>query len=129
MSDTGRPDGISPRIVEIEWGRIRIEEEEEDFKDAKLFPGGCRRWDWNETATRHAPGVQRADVEELVAHGAGVVVVGTGYRGRLGIKRETIEFLEQRGIDLHVMQTEAAVERYNELRCDESVGGLFHTTC
>ncbi len=129
MPDISRPGGTSPRIVALEWGRIRIEGEPEDFKDAKLFPGGGREWDWNETATRHDPGVQRADVAELVEQGATVVVVGTGYRGRLGVEREAIEYLERRGIEAHLMHTEAAVKRYNELRHDESVGGLFHTTC
>ena len=44
-------------------------------KDFKLYTGGGRAWDWAETGTRHSPGVQPADVEELVAHGATAVVL------------------------------------------------------
>jgi hypothetical protein len=40
------------------------------FKDAKVFPGGAREWDWRETGTRHVPGIQPADVQELIEHGA-----------------------------------------------------------
>jgi len=35
---------------------------------AKLFPGGLREWDWRETGTRHVPGIQHADVQELIEH-------------------------------------------------------------
>ena len=57
----------SPGIKHLSWGRLETEHGE--FKDAKLFPGGAREWDWNETGTRHEPGVQPADVEELLEHG------------------------------------------------------------
>jgi hypothetical protein len=33
------------------------------------------------------------------------------------------------GIEVEVLQTEAAVERFNELRESMPVGGLFHSTC
>jgi len=71
------------------------------FKDAKVFPGGAREWDWRETGTRHVPGIQPTDVQELIEH----------------------------GIKVEVLQTEAAVERFNELRESVPVGGLFHSTC
>ena len=44
-------------------------------KDFKLYRGGGRAWDWAETGTRHSPGIQPADVEELVARGATTVVL------------------------------------------------------
>lgn len=44
-------------------------------KDFKLYPGGGRAWDWAETGTRHSPGIQPADVEELVAHGATIAAL------------------------------------------------------
>jgi hypothetical protein len=36
--------------VSVEWGRIEIEGVGE-VKDAELFPGGGRAWDWAETGT------------------------------------------------------------------------------
>jgi len=33
-------------------------------KDFKLYPGGGREWDWDETRTWHTPGIQPADVKE-----------------------------------------------------------------
>ncbi len=118
----------SPRITHLSWGRLDVEGEG-TFKDAKLFPGGAREWDWRETGTHHVPGIQPADVEELLAQGATAVVLSKGILERLQVCPETITLLEARGIAVHVLQTEAAVRRYNALRDSEQVAGLFHSTC
>lgn len=123
---TGEPS--SPRIASVSWGRIEIEGHGA-FKDAKVWPGGARAWDWNETGTRHDPGVQPADVEELLEHGAEVVVLTKGMQRRLGVKPETIEALEDAGVDVKVLPTDEAARVYNELADRARVGGLFHTTC
>jgi hypothetical protein len=117
----------SPRITRLSWGRLDVEDG--SFKDAKLFPGGSREWDWNETGTRHTPGIQPTDVEELLEHGATVVVLSKGFHERLGVCQETLRMLEEKGVGVHVEQTEAAVERYNELSEHERVGALIHSTC
>ncbi len=124
---------VAPRITSLSWGRIEVELEGDgstlSFKDAKLFPGGAREWDWNETGTRHTPGIQPSDVEELIAHGAEVVVLSRGMYQRLRVTPETLRWLEDRGVAAHVLSTEEAVRLYNELREGRKVGGLFHSTC
>lgn len=122
-------EGRSPRIIHLSWGRIEVEGGAVPYKDVKLFPGGSREWDWSETGTEHSRGIQPADVEELLEHGATVVVLSRGMYERLGVSRETLELLADRGITAHVLQTDKAVELYNELAERERVGGLFHTTC
>jgi len=119
---------LSPRITQFSWGRMEIEGYGA-FKDAKLFPGGSKKWDWNKTGTSHVPGIQSADVEELLENGATVVVLSKGIQERLQVCPETIQILKDRGIPAHVLQTEEAVRLYNELREKEQVGGLFHSTC
>jgi len=120
----------SPRITHISWGCLEIDDREQPFKDAKLYPGGARMWDWNETGTSHSPGIQPADVEELLEKGAEVVVLSRGMNRRLQVKDETLQVLDEEGVEAHVLQTEEAVERYNELQAaEEPVGGLFHSTC
>lgn len=120
----------SPRITHVSWGRLEIDDGAQSFKDAKLYPGGARAWDWNETGTSHTPGIQPADVDELVDHGASVVVLSRGMNKRLQVKSDTLGMLDAAGIDTHVLQTKQAVARYNELQeADEAVGGLFHSTC
>jgi hypothetical protein len=118
----------SPLITNFSWGRLEIEGGRR-FKDAKLFPGGSREWDWSETGTDHVPGILPADVEELLEHGAKVVVLSKGIDECLQVCSKTLEMLKQRGIDFYLLQTEQAVELYNRLREKEPVAGLFHTTC
>ena len=118
----------SPRVESVSWGRIEVAGHG-SYKDAKLFPGGAREWDWGETGTGHSPGIQPADVEELVDRGARVVVLSRGMLTRLRVQRETIDQLEARGIPVHVLPTKQAVAVYNELASSQPVGGLFHSTC
>lgn len=120
----------SPRITHVSWGRLEINDGAQSFKDAKLYPGGARTWDWNETGTSHTPGIQPADVDELLDHGASVVILSQGMNERLQVKPETLDELDAAGVETHVLQTEQAVERYNELQAKaEAVAGLFHSTC
>ncbi|MFQ5583067.1 MAG: Mth938-like domain-containing protein [Calditrichia bacterium] len=119
----------APRITKLSWGCIKVEGAEKPYKDAKLFPGGSREWDWNETGTRHTPGIQPADVEELLQYGATVVILSRGFYERLQVAKETIALLQEKNIPFYILQTEKAVQRYNELRDCEKVGGLFHSTC
>jgi hypothetical protein len=118
----------SPRIRHVSWGRLEVEGQGA-FKDAKLYPGGAREWDWRETGTRHVPGIQPADVAELLEHGAEVVVLSKGVLERLQVCPETLDLLRHKGIPVHVLATEDAVRLYNELAAKKRVGGLFHSTC
>lgn len=118
----------SPRIVSVAWGRIVVEGLGA-VKDLKAWPGGAREWDWSETGTQHYPGIQPADVEELLAAGAGVVVLSRGMQQRLGVAPATLDLLRERGVEVHVAETAKAVEIYNGLAADAPVGGLFHSTC
>lgn len=119
----------SPRISGVSWGRLEIEGKDEPHKDAKLFPGGSREWNWRETGTSHEPGIQPADVQELLDHGAKVVVLSRGMKECLQVPRKTLDFLKVHQITAHVLPTTEAVKLYNQLAEKESVGGLFHTTC
>ena len=119
----------SPRIDSIEWGRMEISGLGAG-KDFKLWPGGGREWDWRETGTRHAPGIQPADIEELVARGCRVIVLSRGMLLKLETCPETLQLLEREGIEVHVAETREAVEIYNRLTAEgRLVGGLFHSTC
>ncbi len=119
---------LSPRIARHSWGRLELDDGR-GFRDAKLFPGGAREWDWSETGTSHSPGVQPADVAELVEQGASVVVLSGGRNRRLAVTPETLAWLKHKGVMVHVLETAAAIELYNDLGRDQAVGGLFHSTC
>ncbi len=98
-------------------------------KDFKLYPGGGRPWDWNESGTRHQPGIQPADVQELLDHGSQVIILSRGMQLVLETCPETLDLLKGKGIEVHVEETTAAVQRYNSLAGTTPIGGLFHSTC
>lgn len=118
----------SPLIADVSWGTMSVDGLGAG-KDFKLYPGGGRAWDWRETGTEHVPGIQPADVTELLDRGAAVVVLSQGMQERLRVQRETLELLQAKGIRVHVEETTAAVATYNRLAATEPVGGLFHSTC
>jgi hypothetical protein len=118
----------SPLIMKISWGHMEVEALGSG-KDFKLYPGGGRVWDWTETNTEHVPGIQRADVEELIDNGSRIVVLSRGMQLRLQTCPETLEWLRQKSVRVHVEETTAAAELYNRLAKTELVGGLFHSTC
>ena len=98
--------------------------------DCKIWPGGAKAWDWDLTGTRHQPGIQPGDIEELLDRGVEVMVLSQGMQSRLHICPETEELMESRGIEYHIEETQKAVLKFNELAKDgRKVGGIFHSTC
>uniref|UniRef100_A0A2K6N4B4 Mth938 domain-containing protein n=2 Tax=Rhinopithecus TaxID=542827 RepID=A0A2K6N4B4_RHIBE len=68
----------SPEIASLSWGQMKIKGSNTTYKDCKVWPGGSRTWDWRETGTEHSPGVQPADVKEVVEKGVQTLVIGRG---------------------------------------------------
>jgi hypothetical protein len=128
MSTENNKQKQSPRITHISWGRMDVEGLGTG-RDFKLYPGGGREWDWTETGTHHVPGIQPADVQELLDHGSKVVILTRGMQLVLQTCPETLQMLRDRGIRYHVGETNAAVELNNRLEQTDAVGGLFHSTC
>jgi hypothetical protein len=81
------------------------------------------------TNTHHVPGIQPADVEELIEHGVAIIVLSQGFWRRLQVAPETLALLAEKGIDVRVLPSPEAAERFNELRKREPVGCLIHSTC
>lgn len=119
----------SPKVTHLSWGRMEVEGLPAG-KDFTLFPGGGRAWDWTKHGTGHEPGIQPADVQELLDHGATVIVLSRGMQLRLQTMPETLQLLEEQGVEVHLEETTAAVALYNRLAAENvPVGGLFHSTC
>ncbi len=119
----------APKIAELSWGTVEVPGHG-SFRDAKLWPGGARGWDWNETGTSHTPGIQIADVEELVQNDAQHVILSKGQNERLQVQEATLKWLHEQDVTVEVLETNQAVDRYNRLaREEEAVGALIHSTC
>jgi len=84
-------------------------------RDFKLYYGGGRAWDWSETNTHHNPGIQIADVIELLEAGVTTVVLSRGMHLALQICPDVVDHLRHRSVLFFVEETRAAVKIYNEL--------------
>lgn len=119
----------SPHVSHLSWGRMEVDGVGVG-KDFKLWPGGGREWDWRETDTHHIPGIQPADVKELLDAGSRTIVLSRGMLLMLRTCPETLSLLKEKHIAVHVAETKVATEIYNDLAArGEAVGGLFHSTC
>jgi len=120
---------LGPRVSEFSWGSVGLDTGEV-FKDAKLWPGGARAWDWRETGTRHVPGIQMADVEELLEHDCEVLILSRGQQLVLETQPDVIAALRATGVEVLYLESKDAVKMYNELvAAGRRVGALIHSTC
>ena len=58
-----------------------------------------------------------------------VLIIGTGFFGRMMVLPETKDFARLKGIELMVEPTPRAVETYNELYQKRKVTAALHLTC
>ena len=119
-------------ISNLAWGQMEVTAGGQvfRFKDCKVWPGGATAWNWHETGTQHEPGIQPADLEEVLEKGVEIVILTRGVFSRLGVCPETEKLLRDRGVEFHMLDTKEAIILYNELaRQGRRVGGVFHSTC
>ena len=119
-------------ITKLSWGSIdvRVGKEEHTFRDCKVWPEGAEPWEWEKTDTHHNPGIQPADIKDILLKDVDVIVLSRGRMLRLQICPETIALLKASGVKYYFEETSKAVAIFNRLVAkDRKVGGLFHTTC
>ncbi len=91
-------------ITHISWGRIEVSVAGQTltFKDCKIWPGGAIEWDWTLTGTHHRPGIQVADLGDVLAHNPDVIILSRGMQRRLQTTPQVEEHLSQRNIPYHI---------------------------
>ena len=70
-----------------------------------------------------------ADLEAVLAAAPEALIVGQGAYARMRVPAETARAVEAGGIELVVLPTQAAVERYNAQPPDRRVAAALHLTC
>ena len=123
---------INTLITHLSWGRMEITLNDQvlPFKDCKIWPGGATEWDWRLTGTRHQPGIQPADIEEILAQGVEIMILSRGMDLMLYTCPETEALLRAKGIEYFIEETKQAAAHFNQLmEAGKRVGGIFHSTC
>jgi hypothetical protein len=121
---------VAVMIESYDFGVLRIDGKEY-HSDVIIYPesspGGCRvngSW-WRKEGHR----LDKADLEGVVKARPEVLVVGTGYYGRMEVPTETRELLHDAGIELCAEPTRQACEKYNQLKAVRKVAAALHLTC
>jgi len=71
-----------------------------------------------------------ADLDDVIAARPDLLVIGTGYFGRMIISDETRRYLEARGIQVRDARTREAVHDFNQLQKEPGrVVAALHVTC
>ena len=71
-----------------------------------------------------------ADLIDIVAARPDVLVIGTGYLGRMSVSDEARQHLQAHGIEVHESPTREAVQEFNRLQqTHQRVVGALHLTC
>jgi hypothetical protein len=71
-----------------------------------------------------------ADLGRVMAARPEVLVVGTGYHGRMAVPAETRRYLRQQGVRLHQARTGEAVQEFNRLQRESArIVAALHLTC
>jgi len=112
-------------IDQYRFGHIDIEGHGYDA-DVIMFPDPVQESWWRQEGHR----VAREDLDTGLAEKPEMLVVGTGYYGRMQVPEETLDALRSAGIDVRAEKTGSAVEEFNRLQqeCARIVAAL-HLTC
>lgn len=113
------------RIEQYEFGRIDIAGKTYT-SDVIIAPDEVRDGWWR----KEGHSLHIDDLAEIVAAQPQVLVVGTGYYGRLHVPAKTREYLEARGIEVREARTGDAVQEFNRLQQDcARIVAALHLTC
>jgi len=123
---------ILPEITDLSWGCIKVLHLGESlvFKDAKIYPGTAKAWDWGIMLTHHMPGIQYADIQEILDAGVEIIILTRGRHLKLMVSDALKEQIEQEDVTVHIAETEEAVAMYEQFRKEgRNVGIIVHSTC
>ena len=108
------------------FGRIRIDGK--DYSSDVVLLGGDVRSSWWREAGGHVYSAE--DFGEVLAAAPEVVVLGTGYFGRVKVLDETLTAFADADSEVVVERTGVAVETFNRLAAEgRDVAAALHLTC
>ncbi len=112
------------KIEHYSFGKITIDGETYT-SDVIIYPERVDSLWWRkEGHTLHIE-----DLQDVLNANPAVVVVGTGFFGIMKVPKETIAYLESKGIEVHAARTGKAVEVFNAFQKNKKVIAAFHLTC
>ena len=105
------------------FGRVTIDGPEET-RDVIVLPGRVVRGWWR----KEGHGLVLGELDEVLDGLPERLLVGTGAYGQMRPDPATLETLRDRGIEVEVLRTADAVQRYSQLDPRKTAAAL-HLTC
>ena len=111
------------RLENYSFGRLTVDGEEET-RDVIVLPERVVRNWWR----RDGHALVLDDLDAVLDELPTRLIVGTGAQGQMKPDPATLAQLQERGIDVEVLRTDQAVDRYGSLNPAETAAAL-HLTC
>jgi hypothetical protein len=113
------------RIDHYSFGRIVVDGHTYDT-DVIIFSDHVQaRW-WRREGHR----LEREDLASVMVDPPRMLVIGTGYFGRMKVPEETLAFLRGLGVEVRVAKTGDAVRELNRLQKESArIVAALHLTC
>jgi hypothetical protein len=112
-----------PRLEDYSFGRIVVDGETETSDVIVLPDRVVRNW-WR----RDGHGLVLEDLDAVLDELPARLIVGTGAHGRMKPDTAALAQLRERGVEVEVLPTDRAVERYAASNPAETAAAL-HLTC
>ena len=112
------------KIEHYSFGSISIEGKTYTF-DVIIYPESVDpSWLRKEGHSLHID-----DLGSALHAGPEVIVIGTGYYGRVNVPAHVIDSLRRRGIEVHIGKTGQVVDLFNEMSSRKKTVACLHLTC
>ena len=113
------------RISAYEFGRIAIADKTYT-SDVIIAPEQVIDAWWR----KEGHNLKIEDLDEIVNAKPELLIIGTGYYGRMQVPDETKQYLEKRGIKVLQAKTRDAVTEFNQLQKEYArIVAALHLTC
>lgn len=94
--------------------------------DCLIFGGSVKPNWWRKKGHLLTP----EDLEPVIAARPSILIVGCGASGMMKVSEDTIQLLQEHGIESFQANTNKAVEKFNELATKgKNVAAALHLTC
>ena len=113
------------RILEYEFGKIAIENKTYT-SDLIISPEQVIDSWWR----KQGHNLDVTDLDDIVKAKPDMLIIGTGYYGRMQVPDETRQYLQQQGIKVRLAKTGDAVAEFNALQKERArIVAALHLTC
>ncbi|HKJ22251.1 MAG TPA: MTH938/NDUFAF3 family protein [Gammaproteobacteria bacterium] len=113
------------KITHYDFGKLQVAGRHYT-SDVIILPDGVRDHWWREEG--HSLHIN--DLSEVVDARPDVLVIGTGFYGRMDVPAATLAYLEDHGMQVHAMKSKDAVAEFNRLQREAArVVAALHLTC